>query len=277
MKTIIDYLYCDILLLIFHFLPDKDKISFSIVNKHMSQYIDCLIYTDLHQYELVRFLPFRTNFRRLSFRPRYDIIPPVITDLIIDKKFVGSLQNAIPNSVENLQIDFDVYEKNKNFIGKNIKIFIKYPYIGYKSTSRRTVSYVYLYGRFNTNTEDGILTNNNNLRISCSISERLIGKEGRITRKMIGKKSSMSRRYITGDESDIRVNTMGKQYIKSLLEYLDSKCIPIENMLHNGDKSSIKSQSKYHRQKKFRNNFSSQNKFHHQKIFPRQKFSKFHR
>lgn len=247
MKTIIDYLNYDVFLLIFSLLSDKDKISFAITNKHMSQYIGFLIYTDLHQYELVRFLPFRKNFRRLSFRPRYDIIPPVITDLIIDKKFIGSLQNAIPNSVENLQIDFDIYEKNKNFIRKDIRILIKYLH------NERIDLIRYICMGFNK--EDRILINNNNSRISRGISERYKGKEGRI-----------------------RSNMMGKRHdVKSLLEYLDSTCIPIENMLCNDDESSIKPQSKYHRQKKFRNSFSSQNKFHHQKIFPRQKFSKFHR
>ncbi|QTF49807.1 hypothetical protein qu_916 [Acanthamoeba polyphaga mimivirus] len=253
MKIIIDYLNYDVFLLIFSLLSDKDKISFAITNKHMSQYIGFLIYTDLHQYELVRFLPFRKNFRRLSFRPRYDIVPPVITDLIIDKKFIGSLQNAIPNSVENLQIDFDIYEENKSFIRKDIRILIKYPYIGYKSISCQTVSYIHSYMGFNT--EDGLLINNNNLRMSRSISERYKGKEGRIRSNMSGKRHD----------------------VKSLLEYLDSTCIPIENMLCNDDESSIKPQSKYHRQKKFRNNFSSQNKFHHQKNSPRQKFSKFYR
>nr|URM62508.1 DNA directed RNA polymerase subunit 1 [Mimivirus sp.] len=125
MKTIIDYLNHDVLLLIFDLLPDRDKIGFAMTNKYMAQYINCLIYTDLHQYERVRFLPFRNHFRRLSFRPRYDIIPPVITDLIIDQNFVGSLQNAIPNSVKKLQIDHNIYYKNKIYIRKDIKIFLR--------------------------------------------------------------------------------------------------------------------------------------------------------
>lgn len=266
MKTIIDYLNYDVFLLIFGLLSDKDKISFAITNKHMSQYIEYLIYTDLYQYELVRFLPFRNNFRRLSFRPRYDIIPPVITDLIIDKKFVGSLQNAIPNSVKILRIDFDIYEKNKNFIRKDIKIFTQYPYIGYKSISCQTVSYIGAYTGFNT--EDGLLINNDTSRIR---------RQYMLERYITECRRGISESY-KAKEGRIRSNLMGKRHdVKSLLEYLDSTCIPIEKMLCNDDESSIKSQSKCHRQKKFRNDFSSKNKIRHQKIFPRQKFSKFHR
>lgn len=125
MKTIIDYLNHDVLLLIFDLLPDRDKIGFAMTNKYMAQYINCLIYTDLHQYELIRFLPFKNHFRRLSFRPRYDIIPPIITDLIIDKNFVGSLQNVIPNSVKNLQIDPNIYFRNRVYINHDIKIFLR--------------------------------------------------------------------------------------------------------------------------------------------------------
>ncbi len=113
MKTIINYLNHDVLLLIFDLLSDRDKIRFTMINRFMSQYINYIIYTDLHEYERVRFLPFKNNFRRLSFRPRYDIIPPIITDLIIGKDYIGSLENAIPNSVKKLTIDYGVYQKIK--------------------------------------------------------------------------------------------------------------------------------------------------------------------
>ncbi|ANB50206.1 putative F-box and FNIP repeat-containing protein [Powai lake megavirus] len=120
MKTIINYLNHDVLLLIFDLLSDRDKIRFTMINQFMSQYINYIIYTDLHEYERVRFLPFKNNFRRLSFRPRYDIIPPIITDLIIGKDYVGSLKNAIPKSVKKLTIDYGVYQKNKKYIRSDI-------------------------------------------------------------------------------------------------------------------------------------------------------------
>nr|WBF71203.1 putative DNA-directed RNA polymerase subunit 1 inactive-like protein [Megavirus caiporensis] len=253
---IFDYLNHDVLLLIFDYLPDGDKISFAITNKYMSQYINCLIYTDLHQYELIRFLPFKNHFRRLSFRPRYDIIPPVITDLIIDKNFVGSLQNVIPASVKNLQIDFDIYDKNKNFIREDINISRIYPYIGYKRIMDKIddIPYGGIFTGFNV--EDGLLLNNNNLRIGQYYAlERFMSKNGHIRRNMMDK----------------------RQNIKSLLEYLNSKCVPMENILWNENESCTKSQPKYYGQKNFRNKFSSPKKFHHQKNFPRQKFSKFYR
>ncbi|AEX61128.1 putative F-box and FNIP repeat-containing protein [Megavirus courdo7] len=120
MKTIINYLNHDVLLLIFDLLSDRDKIRFTMINRFMSQYINYIIYTDLHEYERIRFLPFKNNFRRLSFKPRYDIIPPIITDLIIGKDYVGSLKNAIPNSVKKLTIDYGVYQKNKKYIRSDI-------------------------------------------------------------------------------------------------------------------------------------------------------------
>ncbi|AEQ32616.1 hypothetical protein [Megavirus chiliensis] len=135
MKTIINYLNHDVLLLIFDLLSDRDKIRFTMINQFMSQYINYIIYTDLHEYERIRFLPFKNNFRRLSFKPRYDIIPPVITDLIIGKDYVGSLKNAIPNSVKNLTIDYNIYQKNKKYIrsdiflhftGRKLKYFYKF-------------------------------------------------------------------------------------------------------------------------------------------------------
>ncbi|ANB50208.1 putative DNA-directed RNA polymerase subunit 1 inactive-like protein [Powai lake megavirus] len=229
MKTIIDYLNHDVFLLIFDLLPDRDKIGLAMTNKYMAQYINHIIYTDLHQYERVRFLPFRNHFRRLSFRPRYDIIPPIITDLIIDKKFIGSLRNVIPNSVKNLKIDHNIYDKNKNYIRKYIKIFLQ---IGdtykkkihikeddvtlYKYSCIATINstmhnpyvnmpYIGIYKGYNT--EDGLLINNNNLRMGqyCA-SERYIAKNRRTRRNLMGKIPN----------------------IKSLLEYLNSKCVPVE-------------------------------------------------
>ncbi|BCS82823.1 putative F-box and FNIP repeat-containing protein [Cotonvirus japonicus] len=120
MKTIIDILNHDTLLHIFYFLSDTDKVRFTMANQYMTQYINYIIFTDLHEYELVRFLPFKNNFHRLSFRPRYDIIPPVITDLIIGEDYVGSLKNVIPSSVKKLTIDYNIYQKNKQFIQPNI-------------------------------------------------------------------------------------------------------------------------------------------------------------
>lgn len=280
MKTIIDYLNHDVLLLIFDLLPDRDKIGFAMTNKYMTNYINYVIYTDLHQYERVRFLPFRNHFRRLSFRPRYDIIPPVITDLIIDKNFVGSLQNAIPNSVKILQIDHKIYFRNRVYINHDIKIFLrigdtykkkihikedditsykyKYSYIASINSTMHNpyVNMPYIGPYKGYNTEDGLLINNNNLRIGqYYASERYMAKNGRIKR-----------------------NTMGKRpNIKSLLEYLNSKCVPMEKILWNENKSCIKSQPKYHEQKNFKNKFSSRNKIYRQKNFPRQKFSQFHR
>ncbi|BCS82824.1 F-box and FNIP repeat-containing protein [Cotonvirus japonicus] len=127
METIIDILNHDVLLLIFDFLKDYDKVSFTMVNRYMKQYIMYIIYTDLHEYERIRHLPFKKNFRRLSFRPSYDIIiPSIITDLIIDEDFIGSLENIIPPSVKKLTIEHNIYVKNKSFIPSNISLHLTY-------------------------------------------------------------------------------------------------------------------------------------------------------
>ncbi|BCS82825.1 putative DNA-directed RNA polymerase subunit 1 inactive-like protein [Cotonvirus japonicus] len=266
METIIDYLNHDVLLLIFYFLSDIDKIRFAMVNQFMSQYIYYLKYTDLHAYERVRFLSFRNNFCRLSFRPRYDIIPPVITDLIIDKTFVGSLKNAIPNSVKNLTINLDIYEKNKSFIRKDINILIVNPYIGFKTRKREDIiiNYPFINIIQGFNTEDGILFNNNTnaivqQRISnfTSLYTRIIGKEERISSRLMGKTIK-------------NINTE-KPEIKLVLQFLNTGCVPANKSLFDEIKSPIKSQHKYHNRNK------TQNKSYHQNKFPRQKFSKFHR
>ncbi|AEX61129.1 putative DNA-directed RNA polymerase subunit 1 inactive-like protein [Megavirus courdo7] len=96
------------------------------------------------------------------------------------------------------------------------------------------------------NTEDGLLINNNNLRIGqYYASERYMAKNGRIRR-----------------------NTMGKRpNIKSLLEYLNSKCVPMEKILWNENKSCTKLQPKYYIQKILKINFHHEIKFIIKKIF----------
>nr|URM62509.1 DNA directed RNA polymerase subunit 1 [Mimivirus sp.] len=84
------------------------------------------------------------------------------------------------------------------------------------------------------NTEDGLLINNNNLRIGqYCVSERYMAKNGRIKRNIMEKRPN----------------------IKSLLEYLNSKCVPMEKILWGINKSCEKSQPKCHVQKILKINF----------------------
>nr|WBF70295.1 hypothetical protein [Megavirus caiporensis] len=125
MTNLTNYLCYELIMIIFDLLPDRDKIQFSMANKYLASFVPKIIWTDLHKYEKVRFLSYKNNFRKLSFKPRYDIIPPIITHLIIDKKFVGSLTNAIPKSVKKIYIDKDSRLKHVADIPTNIEIFCK--------------------------------------------------------------------------------------------------------------------------------------------------------
>ncbi|AFX92087.1 putative DNA-directed RNA polymerase subunit 1 inactive-like protein [Megavirus courdo11] len=178
-----------------------------------------------------------------------------------------------------LQIDHNIYFRNRVYINHDIKIFLrlntykkrihikeddvtsyKYKYsciASINSTMHNPyVNMPYIGPYKGYNTEDGMLVNNNNLRIGqYCVSERYMAKNGRIKRNIMEKRPN----------------------IKSLLEYLNSKCVPMEKISWNENKSCEKSQPKCHGQKNFKNKFPSSNKFHHQKIFPRQKFSQFHR
>ncbi|AUV58917.1 F-box and FNIP repeat-containing protein [Bandra megavirus] len=125
MTNLTNYLCYELIMMIFDLLPDKDKIQFSMANKYLTSFVPNIIWTNMYQYEKIRFLPYKNNFRKLSFKPRYDIIPPVITHLIIDKEFVGSLTNVIPKSVKKIYIDKDSRVKHSAYIPKNIEVFCK--------------------------------------------------------------------------------------------------------------------------------------------------------
>lgn len=125
MNNLTNYLCYELIMMIFDLLPDKDKIQFSMANKYLTSFVPNIIWTNMYQYEKIRFLPYKNNFRKLSFKPRYDIIPPVITHLIIDKEFVGSLTNVIPKSVKKIYIDKDSRVKHATCIPANIIMFCK--------------------------------------------------------------------------------------------------------------------------------------------------------
>nr|QZX42673.1 F-box and FNIP repeat domain containing protein [Mimivirus sp.] len=123
MTNLTNYLCYELIMMIFDLLPDRDKIQFSMANKYLTSFVPNIIWTNMYQYEKIRFLSYKNNFCKLSFKPRYDIIPPVITHLIIDKEFVGSLANVIPKSVKKIYIDKDSRIKHATCIPKNIEVF----------------------------------------------------------------------------------------------------------------------------------------------------------
>lgn len=125
MTNLTNYLCCELIMMIFDLLSDRDKIQFSMVNKYLTSFVPNIVWTNMYQYEKIRFLSYKHNFRKLSFKPRYDIIPPIITHLIIDEKFVGPLTNVIPKSVKKIYIDKDSRVKHADCIPKNIEVFCK--------------------------------------------------------------------------------------------------------------------------------------------------------
>ncbi|AEX62047.1 putative F-box and FNIP repeat-containing protein [Megavirus vitis] len=125
MNNLTNYLCYELIMMIFDLLSDRDKIQFSMANKYLTSFVPNIIWTNMYQYEKIRFLSYKNNFRKLSFKPRYDIIPPVITHLIIDEKFVGSLANVIPKSVKKIYIDKDSRLKYATDIPANIIVFCK--------------------------------------------------------------------------------------------------------------------------------------------------------
>ncbi|ANB51047.1 hypothetical protein [Powai lake megavirus] len=125
MNNLTNYLCYELIMMIFDLLSDRDKIQFSMANKYLTSFVPNIIWTNMYQYEKIRFLSYKHNFRKLSFKPRYDIIPPIITHLIIDEKFVGSLANVIPKSVKKIYIDKDSRVKHAACIPKNIEVFCK--------------------------------------------------------------------------------------------------------------------------------------------------------
>ncbi|AZL89625.1 F-box and FNIP repeat-containing protein [Megavirus baoshan] len=125
MNNLTNYLCYELIMMIFDLLSDRDKIQFSMANKYLTSFIPNIIWTKMYQYKKVRFLSYKNNFRKLSFKPRYDIIPPIITHLIIDEKFIGSLKNVVPKSVKKIYIDKNSSSKHLADTPQNIKVFCK--------------------------------------------------------------------------------------------------------------------------------------------------------
>ncbi|AKI79899.1 hypothetical protein [Niemeyer virus] len=119
----INCLFSELLVIIINLLSDLDKIKFMTTCSRLYYFIDKIHYINIYDYNKICHLNFIDRFKRIRFHAvNSDSIPSIVTDLILDNNFTGSLKTCNLSKLLYIKLNFHQYKKNRNYISSNVKI-----------------------------------------------------------------------------------------------------------------------------------------------------------
>ncbi|QGR54374.1 f-box and fnip repeat-containing protein [Moumouvirus maliensis] len=118
--SITDILNPDVLLYIFSYLSDKDKITICSTNKYFREYLNCVKFNGLYDYHQIRDLSFYSRFKYIKYKANNTNIPEGITHLTFGNRFNQSINGCIPNSVTHLTFKWNFNQPIEGCIPNSI-------------------------------------------------------------------------------------------------------------------------------------------------------------
>ncbi|AGD93010.1 putative F-box and FNIP repeat-containing protein [Megavirus lba] len=121
-----DILNHDVILYIFDYLSDKEKLNLCLVNKNLRQYINNIYFGGTYDYNKIKCLYYYSRFKNITYKTNTRNIPKEITHLTFKKNFNQNIQDSIPNSVKYLT--FGKYYNQPIIDISNSVIYLKFGY-----------------------------------------------------------------------------------------------------------------------------------------------------
>lgn len=86
-------------------------------------FIDKIHYHNVYDYNKISHLSFVDKFKKIRFHAvNARSIPLIVTDLVLDNNFTGSLKTCNLSKLLHIKLNFHQYKKNRNYILPNVKI-----------------------------------------------------------------------------------------------------------------------------------------------------------
>ncbi|AUV58686.1 F-box and FNIP repeat-containing protein, partial [Bandra megavirus] len=97
-----DILNNDVIINIFEFLNDVDKINFSFCDIKLSNFRYCINFNDIYDYDTIKNVPYINRFKKIKYLANSNYIPNGITHLTFGDYFNQNITGCIPDSVIHL-------------------------------------------------------------------------------------------------------------------------------------------------------------------------------
>nr|URM61964.1 F-box and FNIP repeat domain containing protein [Mimivirus sp.] len=138
--SIIDILNIDVIICIFDYLKDYDKMNFMMTCKEYYCLRNDVKYTNLYEYNIIEKLSFNNKFKRLVYRGQIPntnvsivkhieeflvkdldkLVPNNVTHLTFGQDFNQNINGYIPNTITNLTFGFRFNKSIKNCIPDSV-------------------------------------------------------------------------------------------------------------------------------------------------------------